>query len=299
MEADIITQLILPLSLFIIMFGMGLATKVADFTRVFKEPKAVSIGIVCQMLVLPLLACVVILIFGLTAELAVGVIILALCPGGVTSNMLSYLSRGDVALSISLTALVSIITPFTIPIVTSVAMVYFMEESTQFSIPLLKTIVQLMVITVLPVALGMLVHKKFPVFSNKAQKPVKVFSIVFLFLIIAALMAKNWSDMSGFFVQTGFASLTLNVLSIVVGFLIAKFMRLEKAQAISISIEVGIQNGTLALVVAGTLIGNAIMTIPAVTYSLLMFVVGGVFGWLVNLNSTQKALSMERRKRES
>ncbi|WP_448550373.1 bile acid:sodium symporter family protein [Thalassotalea fusca] len=298
MEADIITQLILPLSLFIIMFGMGLATKVADFTRVFNEPKAVSIGIVCQMLVLPLLACIVIWLFGLTAELAVGVIILSLCPGGVTSNMLSYLSKGDVALSISLTALVSIITPFTIPIVTSVAMVYFMEESTQFSIPVLKTIIQLTVITVLPVALGMLVHNKFPVFSHKAQKPVKVFSIVFLFLIIAALMAKNWSDMAGFFIQTGFASLTLNVVSIVVGYFVAKFMRLDKAQSISISIEVGIQNGTLALVVAGTLIGNAVMTIPAVTYSLLMFVIGGVFGWLVNRNNAPETLTLKERERE-
>ena len=299
MEADIITRLILPLSLFIIMFGMGLATKLIDFQRVFKEPKAVSIGIACQMLLLPLLAGIIILLFGLTAELAVGLVILSLCPGGVTSNMLSYLSKGDVALSISLTALVSVITPFSIPILTSVAMGFFMEESKQFSIPVLKTIIQLTVITILPVALGMIVHNKFPAFSNKAQKPIKIFSIVFLFLIIAILMVKNWSDMAGFFVQTGLASFSLNVLSIVAGYLVAKSMRLEKAQSISISIEVGIQNGTLALVVAGTLIGNSIMTIPAVTYSLLMFITGGVFGWLINWKSKTASIPLESQNKES
>ncbi|MCW8876957.1 MAG: bile acid:sodium symporter family protein [Kangiellaceae bacterium] len=285
MKADFLTQIVLPFSLFIIMFGMGLALKLSDFLRVFKQPKAISIGIVCQMVMLPLMACLIIVLFGLTAELAVGLLILALCPGGATSNMISYLSRGDVALSISLTALVSLITPFSIPIVTAVAMAFLMENSQQFSIPILKTILQLIVITIVPVAIGMIIHKKFPVFSAKTQKPIKIFSIVFLFVIIAGLVAKNWEDMAGFFVQTGFASFSLNVICLTAGYLIAKSMRLEKAQSISISIEVGIQNGTLALVVAGTLIGNPVMTIPAVTYSLLMFITGGIFGWLVNRNN--------------
>ena len=285
MKADVLTQIILPLALFIIMFGMGLSLKLSDFLRVFKEPKAVSVGIACQMIMLPVLACLIIVLFSLTAELAVGLLILALCPGGATSNMMSYLSKGDVALSISLTALVSLITPFTIPVITAIAMTVLLEESQQFSLPVLKTILQLVVITILPVAAGMLVHKKFPGFSANAQKPVKILSIVFLFIIIAGIVAKNWNEMAGFFIQTGLASLALNVISLTAGFFVAKSMQLEKPQSISIGIEVGIQNGTLALVVAGTLIGNPIMTIPAVTYSLLMFISGGVFGWLVSRNS--------------
>lgn len=282
MKADILTQIILPLALFIIMFGMGLSLKLSDFLRVFKEPKAVGVGIACQMLMLPLVACLVIMLFDLTAELAVGLMILALCPGGATSNMISYLSRGDVALSISLTALVSLITPFSIPILTAIAMTVLMEDAQQFSLPVIKTILQLILITILPVAIGMLVHKKCPGFSAKAEKPVKVLSIVFLFIIIAGIVAKNRQDMAGFFLQTGLATLALNVISLAAGYFIAKRMRLEKAQSISIGVEVGIQNGTLALVVAGTLIGNPLMTIPAVTYSLLMFITGGVFGWLVS-----------------
>lgn len=160
-----------------------------------------------------------------------------------------------------------------------------MDESQQFSIPIVKTILQLVVITIFPVAIGMLVHKKFPNFSGKAQKSFKIFSIVFLFVIIAGLVAKNWNEMAGFFLQTGLASFSLNVICLLAGYLITKSMRLEKAQSITISIEVGIQNGTLALVVAGTLIDNPIMTIPAVTYSLLMFLTGGIFGWLINRKS--------------
>lgn len=282
MKADVLTQIILPLSLFIIMFGMGLSLKLADFLRVFKEPKAVSIGIACQLLLLPCLACFVILLFGLKAELAVGLLILAFCPGGATSNLISYLAKGDVALSISLTALVSLITPFSIPVFTALAMSYFMAESQQFSLPILKTIIQLCVITILPVIAGMVVHKKFPGFSAKLQKPVKVLSVVFLFIIIAGIVAKNWHDMAGFFIQTGLASFALNIFSLAAGYLIAQYMRLQKEQCISIGIEVGIQNGTLALLVASTLIGNPIMSIPAITYSLLMFITGGVFAWLVN-----------------
>ena len=282
MKADILTQIILPLSLFVIMFGMGLALKLSDFMRVFKAPKAVSVGIACQMLMLPLVACIIIMLFGLKAELAVGLLILALCPGGTTSNMMSYLSKGDVALSISLTALVSLITPFSIPILTAAAMTLLLDDSQQFSIPIVKTILQLLVITILPVAIGMIVHSKFPGFSAKAQKPVKIFSIVFLFIIIAGIVVKNKADMAMFFMQTGFASLSLNIVGLSAGYFLAKALQLKKAQSISIGLEVGMQNGTLALVVAGTLIGNSLMTIPAVTYSLLMFGTGGVFGWLVN-----------------
>lgn len=282
MKADMLTQVVLPLSLFIIMLGMGLSLKRADFTRVFSQPKAVLIGISCQMLLLPMVACILIALFGLTAELAVGLLIIAFCPGGATSNMMSYLAKGDLALSISLTALVSLITPFSIPLLTALAMSFLLDTSQQFSIPIVKTILQLIVITIVPVVMGMIIHHKYPLFSAKTQQPIKVFSIVFLFLIIAGIVAKNWHDMAQFFIQTGLASFALCSLSLTLGYVISNLSNLNKAQAVSISIEVGIQNGTLALVVAGTLLGSSVMTIPAVTYSLLMFIIGGMFSWWVN-----------------
>ncbi|MDE1461172.1 bile acid:sodium symporter family protein [Spartinivicinus poritis] len=285
MEVDFLTQVVLPLSLFLIMLGMGLSLTAADFTHVLKDPKAVAIGVVCQMIMLPVMGFVVAKVFSLSPELAVGLMILAFCPGGATSNMITYLSRGDVALSISLTAVVSLVTPFTIPLLTAFMMTMLMDQSQAFSIPIVKTILQLIVISIVPVAIGMIIHNKFPVFSARAEKPVKVFSVLILFIIIAGIVAKNWDNMAGFFVQTGAASLSLNILTLTLGYWTAKLCRLEKREAISIGIEVGIQNGTLALLVAGTLLGNTVMTIPAVTYSLLMFITGGVFGWLVNQRS--------------
>ncbi|PCJ44485.1 MAG: bile acid:sodium symporter [Moraxellaceae bacterium] len=285
MQADVFTQIILPLSLFIIMLGMGLALKVSDFSHVLQAPKAFVIGITCQMLLLPVLGYLIVVLFDLTQELAVGLMILTFCPGGTTSNMISYLSRGDVALSISLTAVVSVITPFSIPILTTLMLEIFLDDPQKFNLPVLKTIVQLMVITVVPVAIGMMIHKRYPIFSSKAEKPVKVFSIVFLFLILAGIVFKNQEEMAGFFLQTGAASLTLNVVALCVGYFIAKLAGLEKPQAITMGVEVGIQNGTVALLVTSTMLGNALMTIPAVTYGLLMFITGGVFGWLVNRNS--------------
>jgi len=282
MQADIFTQVILPISLFIIMLGMGLSLKPADFSRVVQEPKAITIGILCQMVLLPLIGYFVVIIFDLKQELAVGLMILAFCPGGTTSNLMSYLAHGDVALSISLTAVVSLLTPFTIPILTALMIELFLDNPQRFDLPVLKTIVQLLVITIVPVTLGMLINFKSPRFSARAEKPVKIFSIVFLFVIIAGIAFKNRESIAHFFIQTGAASLSLNILALVSGFIIAKLMGLEKRQSITMGIEVGIQNGTIALLVSGTLLGNALMTIPAVSYSLIMFVTGAVFGYLVN-----------------
>ena len=281
MKADILTQLVLPLSLFIIMLGMGLSLTINDFKRVVKIPKAMTLGIVCQLLLLPLIGLALIMTFSLPPELAVGVMILAFCPGGTTSNMFSYLARADVALSITLTAIISLVTPFTIPLFTGLTMEVLLENPQQFSIPIGKTIIQLLVITVLPVSIGMFIFKKMPNFAQKMEKPVKVFSIVLLFLIIAGIVLKNRDAMVGFFIQTGFVTLLLNVISMAAGYALASLAKVDKRQAATVGIEVGIQNGTMALLVTSTLIGNATMAIPAVTYSLLMFVTGGLFCWFV------------------
>ena len=285
MQADLLTQVILPIALFFIMLGMGLSLKLADFTQVFQFPKAVILGLSAQLLCLPLLGVLVVFLLGLQAELAVGLIILTLCPGGSTSNMISYLAKGDVALSITLTAFVSLITPFTIPLFTLMAIKTFIGEAQVFDLPLMKTIVQLIVITLIPVLIGMTIHSKKPEFSKKAEKPVKILSLVFLFIIIAGIVIKNKNNMLGYFVDTGLATLLLNILAMAFGYGVAHLFKLSHPQAVTLGIEVGIQNGTVALLVAGTLLANPLMTIPAVTYSLLMFVTGAVFSCLVNRTS--------------
>ncbi len=282
MQADVLTKVILPLSLFLIMFGIGISLKVSDFKNIFNYPKAVVIGLTGQLILLPIIAFILALIFKLPAELAVGLIIIALAPGGATSNMFTYLFKGDVSLSVSLTLLTSLVTPFTIPLLASLSMLYFMESSTQFELPIIKTIVQLLVITIIPIALGMFALSRKPVLAKKIENALKWFSIFFLFLIIALIIMKNSANMLSFFAQAGAATLVLNIVVLMLGYQLANWFKLNHKQSTAIGFEVGIQNGTLALVVAGTLIGNSTMMIPAVTYSIIMFLTGAGFGWLIN-----------------
>lgn len=282
MQADVLTKVILPLSLFLIMFGIGLSLKISDFKNIFKFPKAIVVGLIAQLILLPVIAFALALIFKLPAELAVGLIIIALAPGGATSNMFTYLYKGDVSLSVSLTVLTSLITPFTIPLLAALSMVYFMDNSTEFELPIIKTIIQLLVITVIPIALGMFALSRKPVLAKKIENVLKWFSIFFLFLIIALIIMKNSENMLSFFAQVGAATLVLNVLVLILGYQLANMLKLNNKQSICIGFEVGIQNGTLALVVAGTLIGNNTMMIPAVTYSILMFITGALFGWWIS-----------------
>ncbi|WNO07790.1 bile acid:sodium symporter family protein [Teredinibacter sp. KSP-S5-2] len=285
MQTDFLSQVFLPLSLFIIMLGMGLSLTLADFSRVLKAPKAALIGICCQMLLLPIVAYVLIIAMGISGELAVGLMILAFCPGGVTSNMYCYLFKADVALSITLTSIVSVVTPFTIPVLTLLAMDAFMGDQQQFTISVGKVIVQLVVITLVPVAIGMWIFNRYPHFAQRLEKGVKPLSIALLVLILVLITIKDWDNIPMYAAQAGIAAFSLNVVTLALGYLIAKLARLNRAEAMSIGTEVGLQNGTLALLVSGTILGSSIMTIPAVTYSLIMFFTGAAFGWLMNLEA--------------
>lgn len=289
MQADILTAVILPTSLFIIMLGLGLSLRTEDFTRVIKQPKAALIGLCAQVVALPFIALLVAVLFKLPPELAVGLMIISFAPGGATSNLFTNLAKGDVALSISLTAVTSLITPFTLPLFTVLAMNYFMGNGEAFELPVLKIIMQLVAISVVPVMMGMLVLSKWQNAARKADAVIRVFSIVFLFLIIAAIILDNKTQMADFFLATGLATLTLNILVLALGYGLGQFFKLSRAQAVSIGYEVGLQNGTLALLVAGTLIGNSTMMIPAVTYSILMFFTGFLFGVILKKLSSDES----------
>lgn len=281
MQIDVLTKFILPASLILIMFGMGLSLKIADFIAVMKFPKAVTVGLLGQMLLLPAVAFIIAIIFALPPELAVGMMIISLAPGGATSNMFSYLFKGDVALSITLTAMVGLVAPFTIPFVVAISMEYFSNGGTTIEMPILKTIIQLLIITVIPVIIGMLFLAFLPRIANKIEKVLKWLSLCILFLIIGLIGYQNWDSMGQFYADVGLPTLILNIIVLTLGFHLAKWTALTQKQAITIGFEVGIQNGTLAMVVAGSIIGNSTMMIPAITYSLFMFVTGGIFGWVV------------------
>ncbi len=282
MEADLLIKVILPASLFVIMLGMGLALKPVDFKMVLVRPKAVALGVFAQMVMLPLMAYLIVTALGLSGAVAVGVMILALCPGGTTSNLYTYLAKGDIALSVTLTSVVSLLAPFTVPVMIVLFMGLLMGDGQQVELPVIKTIIQLIVITILPISIGMFIHHKKPEFSAKAEQPVKIFSVLFLLFIVVLIVVQNIDQMGAYFAQAGLAALVLNVACLSVGYGIAKLAKLNEAQSKAIAIEVGFQNGTLAIVIALSLLQNTEMSIAATCYSLIMFVSGAVFAWLLN-----------------
>ena len=264
------------------MLGMGLSLQITDFTQVFKQPKAALIGISTQLIALPTIAFLVALVFKLSPELAVGLMIIAFSPSGTTSNLFSNLAKGDVALSITLTAIISLLTPFTIPLFTLLAMRYFIGYGSEVEIPLVQTVIQLLAITVLPVVIGMFVLSKWQRFSLRFEPILRLFSVVFLFFIIIAIIVKNRTEMGAFFLQTGAAVFTLNIIVLGLGYWLAKSFKLSQKQAITIAYEIGIQNAPLALLISGTIIGNSTMMIPAVTYGILMLINGFVFKFIID-----------------
>lgn len=281
MESNFLTTIFLPLALFLIMFGMGLGLTIKDFNRIWLDPKAVVIGLIAQLLMLPMVGFGLSSLFSLSPELAVGVMILAACPGGSTSNVITYLLKGNVALSITLTAISSLVTIITIPLVVNLAANYFMGEQFALQLPFFKTVLQIAVITIIPVSLGMVFHHFLPKIAMVMEKNVKWLSLFVLGIIIFAILVKERENLADFFLQVGGVTLTLNLLTMGLGYGIAILARLGLAERKSITIEVGIQNGTLAIAIATTLLNAPIMAIPAAIYSVVMFLTSGIFAGLL------------------
>lgn len=288
MESSFLSAVFLPLALFTIMLGMGLGLRLADFKRVAIEPKAVAAGLFAQLIILPAIGWGIAVVAKMPPELAVGIMVLAACPGGPTSNLITYLARGDVALSISLTAINSLITVITIPLIVNFASQQFVGEEAALSLPFAKTVIQIGVITIIPVSLGMWLHAAKPALSAKVEKQVKWLSMAFLGLIIVGLLIQERANVPGFFVQVGWTTLALNLLTMAAGYGLATVLKLGLQRTTAITVEVGIQNGTLAIAVATSplMLGNPTVAIPAVIYSLLMFLTGGVFAWVRGRNTS-------------
>jgi BASS family bile acid:Na+ symporter len=274
MQSNLFTSFLLPLALAIVMLGMGLSLVPEDFKRITRDPKAVVVGTVCQVLLLPLIGTLITLVVPMQPEIAVGLLVLAVCPGGPSSNLVTYLAKGDVALSVTLTAVSSIVTVFTIPLFTNLALKYFLGESSEIALPIGITTLQIFLITLLPTAIGMAIRYQFPGIARRLEKQMSRLAAGLLALVIVLLLVKEGSKLSGFLVQVGVGVLLLNLVATLAGFLAGKVFRLPLAQQICIAIEVGIQNGTLAIAITAGLLNNPDMAVPAAIYSLLMYITG-------------------------
>ncbi|ABA21043.1 sodium symporter [Trichormus variabilis ATCC 29413] len=270
MQANVFTNVILPLALAIIMLGMGLSLQIEDFKRVTKYPKAVSIGSITQLILLPIIGFLVAKAVPMQPEIAVGLVILSLCPGGPSSNMITYLAKGDVALSVTLTVVSSMVTIFTIPIFANLALQHFLGQTAAIALPIGSTMLQIFLITIVPIGLGMYIKRIFPATALRLEKVTNRLAIAFLALIILILVIREWNRIPGFIVQVGVGVVILNILAMLSGWYMSKFFQLNIPQQICVAIEVGIQNGTLAIAITAGLLKNQDMAIPAAIYSLFM-----------------------------
>lgn len=275
-----LTTIGLPVALGIIMFGLGLSLTPRDFTRVAKQPKAVLVALACQLVLLPLICLGLVLLFQLPPVLAVGMMLLAASPGGTTANLYSHLFRGDVALNISLTAVNSVLAVFTLPLITNLAIAYFLPGDDALGLQFAKTI-EVFAIVLGPVVLGMLVRWWKPAFADRMDKPVRIASVIILVVVIAGAIATNLELLLENAGTLALITVLFCVLSLAVGFAVPRLLKVGRAQSVASSFEIGIHNATLAIVIAQTVIGSVEMSLPAAVYGVLMFFVALAFGFLI------------------
>ncbi len=275
---NVITDVILPLALAFIMLSMGLALTPADFTRVVRQPRAAILGLGAQMVLLPVLAFLLVLLWRavgtMEPALAVGFMIIAACPGGVTSNLMTHLAKGDTALSISLTVITSVLAAVTVPLIVSAAMDWFMGAAAP-PLPIVGTIAGIFAIVTVPLVAGMIVKGLRPGLAERIEPSCRRTAAGLFVVIVLAAVASEWTLLVTHFAEIGPPVLALNLLCMAMGWVVARAGRLGQRQSIAITLEAGLQNGTLAVLIAATFLANDLMVLPGGVYSLVMFFTAG------------------------
>jgi BASS family bile acid:Na+ symporter len=274
-----LTSVGLPIALAVIMFGLGLGLTVADFRRVGKHPRAVVVALTCQLALLPAVCFGLVKLFDLDPLLAIGMLLLAASPGGTTANLYSHLFRGDVALNITLTAVNSILSIATLPLIVNFAIDHF-DEGDSVSMPL-PEVLKVFVLILVPVGIGMMVRASRPAFARSMDRPVRVASIVILTVLVIAILASERDTVGGSFADVGLVAGLFCAISLVVGYYVPRAFGVAEDQAIASSMEIGVHNATLAIFVAENVLDNNEVAVPAAVYSLLMFVLALAWGTVI------------------
>jgi BASS family bile acid:Na+ symporter len=277
---EIVTK-IAPICLAIIMLGIGLGLTLQDFNRVIKQPKDFFIGLICQLILLPILAFALIKVFNTPIEIALGVMIIAAAPGGVTSNVLTKFAKGDVALSVSLTAIISLISIITVPFIVFKSAEILQITFISSEISMIGISLKMVFVVTIPVILGMVIRKFAANFIISKTLLIQRLSISLFVIVFLAIYIEEWDKISIFIMEAGSITLTLNILMMVVGYYIAKLFASGVEQRRCISLECGLQNGTLAVFVSSQIFDDVVYMIPAAAYALSMFVTSIIFVFIV------------------
>ena len=280
---NFVTDVILPLALAFIMFTLGLGLSISDFSNVFKKPKNFLVGLVSQLIFLPIVGLVLVIIWPLPIEIAIGVMLIAAAPGGVTSNILTFFAKGDVALSVSLTAVMSLLSAVSVPIVLAISIGLIGDSSLPESISLTGIALSMFLIVTLPVLLGMGVRSFLNSLTLKIEKSARFIStLLFVLVLLGAILAERENVVS-YFAQTGLVVLTLNILMMLIAFYWSGFFGTGISQKKAIAIECGLQNVTLAIFVGTSVFGGGLYIIPAATYSLIMYLTSLIFIYFIKI----------------
>lgn len=274
MESSPLISAGLPIALFIIMIGIGMTLTIRDFRQVAVYPKGMIVGTVAQILIMPAIAFMLAVLLSVPPAIAVGLVIIAACPGGTTSNLFVLLSRGNIALSIVLTVSASLITILTLPLFTNMALGHFMGTEEDIALPVWKTVGMLVGIVLFPVAIGMVVRTRKPEVARKAESIVSIFGGIVLALLIVALVYGVRDQIWELLKQAGPATILLNLAGIGLGLAAGRVAGLTQRESLAVAVELGVKNGTIALMVTLTLLESSAMSIPAAVYGVLMFPIG-------------------------
>ena len=277
---EIVTK-IAPIALALIMLGLGLGLTIQDFLRILKQPKDFFIGFICQLILLPVIAFLLIKILNTPLELALGVMIIAAAPGGVTSNVLTKFANGDVALSVSLTAVISLISIFTVPFIVFKSAELLNVSYISNNISMLGISLKMFLVVTLPVIIGMFIRKFATIFIINNTQTIQRISILLFVLVFLAIWIEEWDKIVSFITRAGLVTLILNIVMMTVGFYVAKIFASGMDQRKCISLECGLQNGTLAVFVSSQIFDNIVYMVPTAAYALIMFVTSIVFVFLV------------------
>ena len=281
----ILTDIILPLALAFIMFALGVGLSWDDFARVAKQPRDFFVGAFSQIIILPIVAFILVKLWPISPELAIGVMIIAAAPGGATSNIITFFAKGDVALSISLTAIISLLCVITIPFIVLTSLSLLVGSNMTQEISLLDIASKMFLIVTIPVLLGMLFKKSFSNAASSFEPTAKKISAVLFVLVLLGAILSERENIISYFSQAGLITFVLNIVMMFIAFYIAKFLGSGEKQKKAITIECGLQNGTLAIVVATSIFGGGLYLVPAATYSLIMFATSLIFVYLVRKSS--------------
>ncbi|WP_297682342.1 bile acid:sodium symporter family protein [uncultured Candidatus Pelagibacter sp.] len=268
---------IAPIALAIIMLGLGASLTLSDFSRVIKNPKDFFIGFVCQLFVLPLVAYLLIIILKVPTEMALGVMLIAAAPGGVTSNVLTKFADGDVALSVSLTAFMSLVSIISVPIIVALAIDLFEISYVTKEISMIGISLKMFFVVTVPVIIGMIIRHLTGDLMIRNLKIIQRISIALFFVVFAAIYIEEWNNIVSFLTRAGTIALILNVTMMTIGFYVAKFFASGVAQQRAISLECGLQNGTLAVFVGTQLFDNVVYMVPTAAYALIMLATASIF----------------------